>query len=104
MDAALARRMNQPNHVLAPTVAPTAWPLPKAVIAIICIACPVIGGSVLYYAYKQSCPPAARFANRLSWIAFGVWLVLGVVQHEVKVGAQKWSQRARDNHSSTPSH
>lgn len=96
--------MNQP-HLLAPTAASTAWPLPKPVIAIICIACPVIGGSVLYYAYKRSCPPAARFANRLSWLAFGLWIAIGFVQYEVKAGAQKWSQRARDNRSSSaPKH
>ena len=60
-------------------VAPAAFPLPRAVIALLCLAFPVLGGTVMYYAWKDRHPQAARYANRLSWLLFGPLLLVAVV-------------------------
>ncbi len=41
-----------------------------------CLA-PVIGGAILYYSLRSTQPQAANYANRVSWIAFVVWAVVG---------------------------
>jgi hypothetical protein len=56
--------------------AAAAFPLPKGLIWGLCVPAP-IAGSILYYVWKNSHPEAARYANRASWVCWGVFF-LGV--------------------------
>ena len=55
------------------------FPLPKAVIALVCLLVPIWGSAILYYAWKNTHPEAARYVNRLGWISFGSLALLAVV-------------------------
>jgi hypothetical protein len=55
------------------------FPLPRGVIAILCLFFPIVGGAALYYAWRKSHPEAARYANRLSWLIMGPVLLVAVV-------------------------
>jgi hypothetical protein len=46
------------------------FPIDKLFIVAICCVLPVLGGSLLYYAWRKDHPVAARFANRTSWVVF----------------------------------
>jgi hypothetical protein len=58
---------------LAATVSEPTFPLPRGAIWGICAVVP-LAGSVLYYAWKRTHPAAARYANRTSWICWGMWI------------------------------
>ena len=40
---------------------------------------PVLGGAILYYLLKSERPALANYANKMSWVAFVLWFVLGIV-------------------------
>lgn len=53
-----------------------AWPMPKSLIWGLCVPMP-IAGSILYYVWRRSHPEAARYANIVSFVCWGV-LFLGL--------------------------
>jgi hypothetical protein len=60
------------------------FPLSKGVIWVMCLAMPVICGSVLYYVWKGDNLKAANYANRVSWLSGLLW-VLGYVLYRTQV-------------------
>ncbi len=51
----------------------------KIVIWIFCLLAPVICGGVLYYMWRYKYPTKAKQANKISWIAFSIEAILGIV-------------------------
>jgi len=50
-------------------------PLSRTVIWLMCLGLTPLCGSVLYYVWKSDHPAAAQYANRVSFAAYGLWLV-----------------------------
>lgn len=50
----------------------------KALIWISILANPVIGGIILYYSLRKQFPQVAKKSNSISFIAFGVWVLIYV--------------------------
>ena len=48
----------------------------KTLVWIFCILDPFIAGAIFYYGWKKRLPVKAKTANRISWIAFGIFVVL----------------------------
>jgi hypothetical protein len=64
--------------------AAAAFPMPKGLIWGLCVPAP-IAGSILYYVWRRSHPEAANYANRASWICWGV-LIGGIIVLSAAVG------------------
>ncbi len=59
----------------ATTVRPPDWPLSKGWIWGLSLLLPV-AGSALYYAWRRDPPDAASYANRASWLGWGLLLLV----------------------------
>jgi hypothetical protein len=64
-------------------------PIPSWGIWLIAFAHPIIGGAIMYYAWRRTNPVAAKYANRASFVAFGFWVVVGIVFSRVVLSAHR---------------
>lgn len=51
----------------------------KIQIWIICLLEPVIPGAIFYFGWRKRLPRKAKQANKISWIAVGIWLLLAAL-------------------------
>ncbi|MHC4153262.1 MAG: hypothetical protein ACYSSP_14380 [Planctomycetota bacterium] len=49
----------------------------KVLTWICCLFNPIISGAILYYGWRKRLPTKAKTANRISWIAFSIVILLG---------------------------
>ena len=54
------------------------FPISKRAIWLLCLMLTPITGAVLYYAWRKNNLPAATYANRVSWISWLLWIVVGL--------------------------
>ena len=70
----------------APSQGDEELPMPVWGIWILCFFFPVIAGAVLYYSWRGTNLKAANYANRVSFICAGFWVVISLVRHFVLAG------------------
>ena len=46
---------------------------------VFCLFNPILGGAILYYGWRKKLPAKAKAANRISWIAFLIVLVVAIL-------------------------
>lgn len=51
----------------------------KILIWVFCVLNPFLAGAILYYGWKNRLPVKAKAANRISWISFGIFFILGLI-------------------------
>jgi hypothetical protein len=54
-------------------------PLSRGTIWVLCLVATPLVGAILYYAWRKKYPVAARYANRVSWLTWLLWLAVSVV-------------------------
>ena len=59
--------------------------LVKALIWLSALLNPVFGGITLYYSMRKNFPEIAKKANRISFIAFGLWLIVYAIYYGLLV-------------------
>lgn len=51
----------------------------KVICWILCILNPVMAGAIFYYGWKKKLPKKAEQANKISWMALGTIIAIGIV-------------------------
>ncbi|HLD61824.1 MAG TPA: hypothetical protein VI998_02505 [Patescibacteria group bacterium] len=51
----------------------------KILIWVICFLNPILGGAILYYGWRKKLPLKAKQANTISFAAFGLLLLIGII-------------------------
>ena len=70
--------VNQKNHVLSDQPnSDSLSKLHKSLIWILCLLNPILAGAILYYGWRKKLPTKAQQANRISWTAVAIEVVLG---------------------------
>jgi hypothetical protein len=63
----------------APAGQPSEEPLAgneKLIVWLLCLLGPVVSGAIFYYGWNKVLPKKAKQANKISWLAVGIWLVV----------------------------
>ncbi len=78
-DPPMQTTSSRPNAARSTAAArPVEWPMSKGWIWTLSLILP-IAGSALYYAWRRDYPDAASYANRTSWVGWGLLLLVAFI-------------------------
>lgn len=78
---AAALRQAAPPPPAPHAAKPAAFPLSPGVIWLLNLAATPLVGAILYYTWKKDHPRAAQYANKVSWLAWVIWLAVGLTYY-----------------------